>query len=111
MADRSTLISHEQQLAELRDYVPNGNGHDSARDLTLADMIPPSEWTIDDAVETYNIDRWGLGYFGINEKGNVTVSPSRGEGATIDIMEVIKDAEEWKLRFPLVVRFQDLLRD
>jgi arginine decarboxylase len=111
MADRSTLISHEQQLTELRDYVPNGNGHDSARDLTLADMIPPSEWTIDDAVETYNIDRWGLGYFGINEKGNVTVSPSRGEGATIDIMEVIKDAEEWNLRFPLVVRFQDLLRD
>ena len=78
---------------------------------TLADFIPTSEWTIDDAIETYNIDRWGLGYFGINDKGHVTISPAREAGATIDVMDVLKDAEEWNLRFPLVIRFQDLLRD
>ncbi len=111
MADRNTLISHEQQLEELREYVPAGNGHDALRDLTPADFTPKAEWTIDDAVETYNIDRWGLGYFGVNKQGNVTVSPMRDQGASIDIMEVIKDAEEWDLRFPLVIRFQDLLRD
>ena len=91
--------------------MPDSNGHDSTRDLSPADFISVSEWTIDDAIETYNIDRWGLGYFGINEKGNVTVSPLRDQGATMDIMEVIRDAEEWNLRFPLVIRFQDLLRD
>lgn len=111
MADRTTLISHEQQLEELRDYVPLGNGHDSARDLTAADFVPKGEWTIDDAIETYNIDRWGLGYFGINAQGNVTVAPLRNDGATLDIMDVIRDAEEWNLQFPLVIRFQDLLRD
>ena len=78
---------------------------------TLADFIPASEWTIDDAIETYNIDRWGLGYFGINDSGHVTISPAREAGATIDVMDVLKDAEEWNLRFPLVIRFQDLLRD
>jgi arginine decarboxylase len=107
----TSLLSHEQQLASEREYAPTTNGHDSSRDLSPADFIPAPEWTIDDAVETYNIDRWGLGYFGINEKGNVTVSPLRDQGATMDIMEVIRDAEEWNLRFPLVIRFQDLLRD
>ena len=112
------LLSHEQQLIPSREYAPNGNGHDSlddrssaSRDLTLADFIPKNEWTIEDAVETYNIDRWGLGYFGINDAGHVTISPMREAGAQIDIMDVLKDAEEWNLRFPLVLRFQDLLRD
>ncbi len=104
------LLSHEQQLAPEREYVTT-NGHDSSRDLTLADFLPKSEWTIEDAVETYNIDRWGLGYFGINEEGHVTISPARSAGATIDVMDVLKDAEEWGLQFPLVIRFQDLLRD
>ncbi|MFI5202256.1 MAG: hypothetical protein ACHQNE_07705, partial [Candidatus Kapaibacterium sp.] len=105
------LLSTEEQLTEPREYLPMSNGHDTARELTLADFLPASEWTIEDAVETYNIDRWGLGYFGINPQGHVTISPSREAGATIDIMDVLKDAEEWNLRFPLVIRFQDLLRD
>ncbi len=105
------LVSSEQPAIDSREYALNTNGHDSSRDLTLADFIPQSVWTIEDAVETYNIDRWGLGYFGINAKGHVTISPAREAGATIDVMDVLKDADEWNLRFPLVIRFQDLLRD
>ena len=73
--------------------------------------VANGSWTIQDARSLYNIDRWGLGYFGINDRGHVTVSPMREQGATMDLMEVIKEAEEWNLRFPLVLRFQDLLRD
>lgn len=72
--------------------------------------IRESDWTVDDAIKTYNVDRWGLGYFGINEHGHVTVNPQRN-GAAIDIMDVIAEAKDQELRFPLVVRFQDLLRD
>lgn len=68
-------------------------------------------WTIEDAIETYNIDRWGLGYFSINGAGHVTVAPMREKGASIDLMDIIAEANEQGLRFPLVVRFQDLLRD
>jgi arginine decarboxylase len=70
-----------------------------------------SSWTIEDSVKTYNIDRWGLGYFGINDAGHVTVSPLRDKGATIDTMDVLEAAREEDLRFPLLIRFQDLLRD
>src|SRR5688572_13008328 len=72
----------------------------------------PHEWTTDDSTTIYNIDRWGLGYFGINEKGNVTVAPVRDQGATIDVMDVLEEArKEEGLRFPMLIRFQDLLRD
>lgn len=75
--------------------------------------FPPaqSEWTIDDAIDTYNVDRWGLGYFSINEAGHVTVAPSREKGAVIDLLDVIREARAKGLHFPLVLRFQDLLRD
>jgi arginine decarboxylase len=69
------------------------------------------EWTIEDSISTYNIDRWGLGYFSINEAGNVSVSPLREKGPSIDILDVLDEARARGLQFPLVIRFQDLLRD
>ena len=72
-------------------------------------MKPP--WDIPAAISLYNIDRWGSGYFTINEKGNIQILPTRKADAKIDMMEVIEDAKERGLTFPLVLRFQDLLRD
>lgn len=83
----------------------------NSQEAHSVEFINPQGWTIDDAVETYNVDRWGLGYFGVNGKGNVIICPARDQGACIDMMEVIEDAMERELRFPLVLRFQDLLRD
>ena len=68
-------------------------------------------WDIPAATSLYNIDRWGLGYFSINAKGNVQVCPTQDSSTPIDLMEVIQEARsEYGLGFPLVVRFQDLLR-
>jgi arginine decarboxylase len=72
-------------------------------------MKPP--WDIPAAISLYNIDRWGSGYFTINEKGNIQVLPTRNASAKIDMMDVIEDAKQRGLTFPLVLRFQDLLRD
>ena len=72
-------------------------------------MKPP--WDIPAAISLYNIDRWGSGYFTINEKGNIQVLPTRNASAKIDMMDVIEDAKARGLNFPLVLRFQDLLRD
>jgi len=72
-------------------------------------MKPP--WDIPAAISLYNIDRWGSGYFTINEKGNIQVLPTRNAAAKIDMMDVVEDAKSRGLTFPLVLRFQDLLRD
>lgn len=63
-----------------------------------------------DAIGLYNVERWGGGYFDINDAGHVTVVPKRN-GERIDLMEVVGEARSRNLAFPLVVRFHDLLRD
>ncbi len=74
-------------------------------------MENTTEWNIEKARELYGISRWGLRYFDINEQGEVTVSPLKEEGGTIPIMDVIQEAIAQKLHFPLLIRFQDLLRN
>lgn len=69
-----------------------------------------NEWDVDTAISTYNVDGWGTGYFSINEKGNVVAQPLQENGGKIDILEVVNEARTRGLGFPLVIRFQDLLR-
>ena len=56
------------------------------------------------------MDGWGTGYFSINAAGNAEVRPLKEEGGSIDILEVVNEARKRGLGFPLVIRFQDLLR-
>jgi arginine decarboxylase len=67
-------------------------------------------WDIPSAIALYNIDRWGTGYFTINGAGNVQVMPTLAYGKAIDLTDVISEARDRGMSFPLVVRFQDLLR-
>src|SRR5215510_3635537 len=80
-------------------------------ELTRVMTSETSEWAVEDSISTYNIDRWGLGYFSINDAGNIAISPLRDRGATIDMLDVLSEARGRGLQFPMVVRFQDLLRD
>jgi arginine decarboxylase len=67
-------------------------------------------WDIPSAIALYNIDRWGTGYFTINGSGNVQVMPTQAYGQAIDLMDVISEARDRGMAFPLLIRFQDLLR-
>ncbi len=69
-----------------------------------------NDWDVESAIATYNIDGWGGGYFTINSKGNVDARPLQENGGNIDILEVVNEARDRGLAFPLVIRFQDLLR-
>ncbi len=69
-----------------------------------------SDWDIDAAVSTYNVEGWGSGYFSVNPAGNVAAKPLQEAGGSIDLLEVVNEARERGLGFPLVIRFQDLLR-
>jgi arginine decarboxylase len=71
---------------------------------------PLTKWTIDEAIRTYGIARWGSGYFGVNPAGHMTVHPQTTEGAGIDLVKVATRAREKGLHYPLLIRFHDLLR-
>jgi len=69
-----------------------------------------TDWDVESAIATYNVDGWGGGYFTINSNGNVIAKPLQENGGDIDILEVVNEARSRGLSFPLVIRFQDLLR-
>ncbi len=80
----------------------------STRDLSSEPRS--TEWTTEDAAETYMIDRWGAGYFGVSPDGKMTVSPLPGKGKTVAILDVVEAAiRDEGLRAPLIIRFQDML--
>ncbi|HSH38820.1 MAG TPA: biosynthetic arginine decarboxylase [Chthoniobacterales bacterium] len=71
---------------------------------------PKPDWDIESAINTYNVDGWGGGYFTVNAAGNAEARPLQEGGGSIDLLEVVNEARERGLGFPLVIRFQDLLR-
>ena len=80
-------------------------------ELNSVPAAATTPWDIPTARSLYNIDRWGAGYFDVNEAGNVVVTPLREKGSSIEIADIIEEARERKLQFPLLIRFQDILRD
>jgi arginine decarboxylase len=72
------------------------------------DTQPP--WDIHSARAMYNIHRWGAKYFDINEAGHVVATPQQEAGAAVNISDVIEEAKARGLKFPLLIRFQDILR-
>src|SRR5580765_661558 len=67
-------------------------------------------WDIQAARNLYNIHRWGAKYFDINDAGHVVAKPLQDAGASVDITDVIEEAKARGLKFPVLVRFQDILR-
>src|ERR1039457_5238477 len=72
--------------------------------------VTAAPWNIDSARNLYNIQRWGAKYFDINDAGHVVAKPLQDAGATVDITDVIEEAKSRGLKFPLLIRFQDILR-
>src|SRR5271154_5720419 len=66
-------------------------------------MGTPSEpWDVASALQTYNISRWGSGYFGVNDAGNMTVRPVQDQGPALDLMSVMEEARDRGV-FPIKV--------
>ena len=68
------------------------------------------QWNTQHARALYNIHRWGADYFDINDAGRVVAKPLRDTGAAVDLTDVIEEARARGLKFPLLIRFQDILR-
>ena len=81
-----------------------------ARAKALLSTDPLRRWTAADANDTYNIPRWGCGYFAVNDQGNLIVQP-RGEGnGAIDMKELIDELAARGIQLPILLRFSDILR-
>ncbi len=67
-------------------------------------------WTIQDAIDLYNVARWGDGFFGVNEKGNIDVFPRGAGGPSVDLKELVEELRQRDIALPILIRFSDILR-
>jgi arginine decarboxylase len=67
-------------------------------------------WDIPAATALYNIDRWGRAILELTIKATSGSSRHRTQHTPIDIMDVVAEAQDQGLKFPILLRFQDLLR-
>jgi arginine decarboxylase len=84
-------------------------GDPSARSRAAADS-----WSVDDACALYGVDRWGAGYFSVNDAGEVCADLEPQEGGPIvkvSIAELMRELTESHpgLALPLLFRFSDIL--
>ncbi|MCS6804504.1 MAG: biosynthetic arginine decarboxylase [Acidobacteriota bacterium] len=66
--------------------------------------------SLEQALQTYGVENWGAGYFGINKQGNLIVRPTLNDSATADIKEIVdKLIRDYKLKFPILLRFPQIV--
>lgn len=58
----------------------------------------------------YWIDRWGIPFFSINEKGHVAITPAPGRKAG-DLYELVQSLVQRGIEAPILLRFDDILKE
>jgi arginine decarboxylase len=67
-------------------------------------------WTHINSAELYGINDWGAGYFGISDKGEITVAADSKIGpSNASLLNIINDVRERGMDMPVLVRFENLL--
>ncbi len=69
-------------------------------------------WTVEDAKELYGTERWGMGYFGVSESGNLTVNAPTTRGVqAIEFTEIMEGLQQRGLNMPVMLRLENLVDD
>ena len=74
----------------------------------LSETSPP--WAPEDAAALYHVEAWGESYFHVNAGGHVAVRPMLGNEQSLDLHTVAEDLAGQGISFPVLLRFQDLLK-
>jgi len=64
---------------------------------------------IEQTIETYGIDNWGAGYFGVNKHGHLIVRAAENDSETADVFEIVNDLKKRGINSPILLRFPQLL--
>jgi len=71
---------------------------------------PADPWTVADAAELYEVERWGQGYFAVGPDGHVRVHATREPHRWIDLKQLVDQLQAQDISLPVLIRFRDVLR-
>ena len=66
-------------------------------------------WSPDDAISHYRVDRWGRGYFGVSDRGTLTVHPGADSAVAIDLHDLVLGLRSREITTPVLIRFSQIL--
>jgi arginine decarboxylase len=67
-----------------------------------------ARWTTADSEDLYQIRAWGLGWFRVNEAGNLCMGPPGSNGG-VDLKLLVDDLKRRGIALPVLIRFSDLV--
>jgi arginine decarboxylase len=67
-------------------------------------------WTVTDATELYEVERWGQGYFSVGPNGHVQVHATKDPKRSIDLKQLVDHLQLRGIGLPILIRFRDILR-
>ncbi|MBO4369004.1 MAG: biosynthetic arginine decarboxylase [Desulfovibrio sp.] len=67
------------------------------------------QWKIEDSIELYGIRNWGLGFFDVDENGDVVICPKGKGGPAISLIEIIAGLQERGYDMPVLLRVENFL--
>lgn len=67
-------------------------------------------WNIEKACDLYGIKSWSAGYFDVSKKGEVVITPFKGnDSVAVSMTEIIDGLSERGLDMPVLLRIQNIL--
>jgi arginine decarboxylase len=66
-------------------------------------------WTVEDSARLYGMADWGKGYFGVNQKGHVSVLPGKNPAEQIDLLDLVNGLVDRGVHSPVLIRFSGIL--
>ena len=67
-------------------------------------------FTVTDASELYEVERWGKGYFSVSASGHVLVHPTKDRDKAIDLKQLTDHLMLRGIQLPVLIRFKDILK-
>ncbi len=68
-----------------------------------------AHWSADDSESLYGVKDWGAGYFSINDKGELMVSPFPGNKTAASLLDIVNGIKERGMNMPVLLRVSNIL--
>ena len=76
----------------------------------VRDSATGERWSIAEAAELYEVERWGKGYFSIGPNGHLLVHPTKEPDRTLDLRQLVDRLQQQQLGLPFLIRVRDILK-
>jgi len=73
--------------------------------------VPKKIWDTTQATDFYKINRWGMGYFVVNDEGNLCVCDPDNKEIQVDLKLIVDELNKREIEPPLLIRVMNILEN